>query len=273
MTAKPRFWITYAWMDDETGDFSYLAEQLTSAGVETIYDKKALVRGQRLWDQIAKQITDGPLDGWGYLITPNSLGSEACREELAYALNRALNAKGRDFPIIGLIHDVQIEDLPPALKVRLCVNLRSPDWIEEVKSGLQQRPPQLQEQPQTQFVWRRHDNFGGQQGITAIEIRPRFGEIMYWRLVVPSSASVANWGYGPANGGALVGIQIGAVEGTMTINSVPARFFGAADRLSSGTSAYIVFSGRLPSFVGFGLASQTFAPPQSIEVMQLDEPK
>ena len=54
-------WITYAWADNDEGDFDYLVNQLEDAGVPAIYDKIALVPGQRLWEQIAARITTGRL--------------------------------------------------------------------------------------------------------------------------------------------------------------------------------------------------------------------
>lgn len=105
MSNKPRpyIWIAYAWIDNEEGDFTYLVQELNRVGVEATYDKIAIIPGRRLWEQIGNQITNGPIDGWGYLITPNSLSSEPCREELEYALNRALEKKRNDFPLIGLL--------------------------------------------------------------------------------------------------------------------------------------------------------------------------
>src|SRR5205814_4412041 len=100
----------------------------------------AIVGGRRLWEQIAAKITTGSLSGWAYLVTPRSLSSRACREELEYALHRDLEAK-EDFPLIGLLSEVAIRDLPPALKVRLCIDLRSPDWAKDIRSALQNRPP------------------------------------------------------------------------------------------------------------------------------------
>ncbi len=98
-SAKPKIWLTYAWADNAQGDFSYLVQELDSIGVQAAYDKIAIIPGQRLWDQIASRITKDPIEGWGYLLTPNSLASEACREELAYALDRALSSKEERFSI------------------------------------------------------------------------------------------------------------------------------------------------------------------------------
>jgi hypothetical protein len=115
---KLRMWITYAWADNTQGDFEYLVEELSSVGIAATYDKIAIVPGQRLWEQIAARITKDPIEGWGYLLTANSLASEACREELAYALDRTLSSKGNTFPLIGLLHGVRIEDVPPAFRAR-----------------------------------------------------------------------------------------------------------------------------------------------------------
>ena len=60
-----------------------------------------------------------PWGGWAYLLTPNSISSQACREELAYALDRALSTRGKDFPLIGLLHQVPISEISAPLRVRL----------------------------------------------------------------------------------------------------------------------------------------------------------
>ena len=260
---QPKVWITYAWADDAQGNFAYLVEELRSVGVEATYDKIAIVPGQRIWDQIATRITKDPIDGWAYLITSNSIDSEPCREELAYALDRALNTRGIGFPLIGLLHGVRIADVPPALKVRLCVSLASPNWKEEVKAGLERRPPVVPKAEQTRYVWQLHQCYEGVPSAIAVEVRPRFGEIMYWRFVVPTSTSIVKWGYGPSGGGSLSGNKTMSVEGfSGDINGVPATCFGAGDKLSPGISAYVVFDGALPDFVGFGLASEPYGQPE-----------
>ena len=191
---KPQVWITYAWADNEVGDFSYLMQQLDAVGVQAKYDRIALVAGKRLWEQIGEEIVNGDIDGWAYLVTPKSIASEACREELAYALYRAMKDKGTDFPIIGLIHGVNFDEVPPSLAVRLCVALSSPTWAEEFKAGLEHRPPRIASPHQTKYVWEVHNPYRGDHTLTAIEVRPRFGEVMRWRFVLPASAKVARWG-------------------------------------------------------------------------------
>jgi hypothetical protein len=139
----PRIWLTYAWKDDEEGDFTYLVQELRDYGVDATFDKIELIPGRDLWEQISAQITKGDLNGWGYLLTQYSVESKPCREELSYALSRALKTKDRQFPLIGLLHGVRIDNVPPALRVRLCISLTDPDWREQVKAGLEARPPDV----------------------------------------------------------------------------------------------------------------------------------
>jgi hypothetical protein len=269
-TRKPRLWLTYAWADNEEGDFSYLVQELDAAGIDVTYDRIALVPGRRLWDQIGAQITRGPYDGWAYLLTPNSLHSEACREELAYALYRVLRERGEEFPLVGLLHGVRIDDVPPSLAVRLCVSLASPSWKEEVRAGLERRPPRIAPSAQTQYVWRIHRPYGGVGTQVAIEVRPRFAELMYWRFAVPASATVVRWGHGPSGGGAIASRGNDVVEGgTGEIGGTRVAWFGAGDRLSAGISAYVVFDGLPPDFVCFGAALEAFGPPAAVESIDL----
>jgi hypothetical protein len=92
---KLQAWITYAWTDNEEGDFGYLVKELESIGVIAKYDRVCLKAGRDLWEQIGDKITTSNIDGWCYLVTENSLVSEACREELSYALKRVKGVKSR----------------------------------------------------------------------------------------------------------------------------------------------------------------------------------
>ena len=261
-------WITYAWTDNSQGDFSFLVQELSSVGVEASYDKIALTPGKRLWDQIAERITKGPLDGWAYLLTPASLESEACREELAYALDRALRTKGAAFPLIGLLHGVRSDDVPPALRIRLCVSLADPNWKEQVKAGLERRAPILSVSLQSKYVWKVHKDYGGKSRVMAVEVRPRFGEVMYWRIAVPYPASITRWGYGPAGGGSISGMMTLALTGTRNMRGATFSVVGAGDKLSPGISAYVVLNG-MPEFVAFGLASEPLGEADVYETYKL----
>jgi hypothetical protein len=256
-------WITYAWADNTDGDFDYLVGALRDAGLTARYDRVALVPGRHLWDQIAYQITESQLSGWAFLVTRSSLASPACREELAYAVHRALATKGDQFPLIGLISGVSIAELPAPLVVRLCVDLRNPQWIEQVRAAVENRAPSGAVSSGPNIKGRPHNAFLGNPNLRAAEFLPRFGEIRHWRIAFPSGGpKPLRKGIGPANGvGDLVGLLHGYVEGTVDIDRLPMTFFGAADALSPGTSAYVVFEQALPAALAFGVATDASGIP------------
>lgn len=175
-------WITYSWADSAEGDFESLVQRLRRARIPTTYDKIALIPGRRLWEQIAEKITSDALAGWAFLVTPNSLSSEPCKEELGYALHRTLQAKGANFPLIGLLYRVSIDDVPAPVRVRLCVNLASQDWVEEIRGAVLGRPPRRQFEEQSPIAIRIHHPYLGDPSLTAVEFRPRFTEVGCWRI-------------------------------------------------------------------------------------------
>ena len=245
-------WITYARRDDDQGDFAYLVQELRKVDVEATYDRVALVPGRSIWDQIGDRITKGPIDGWASLCTPRGLESDRCREELDYALNRALATKGRTFPLIGLLHQVQVEDLPPALQVRLCVNLSDPEWTTQVRAGLEGKAPPASTATKLKFIFGQHENFRGTMGLHGIEVRPRYGEITPWRLLVPVGTRIERWGHGASGGGEISGVRSECEDGPgPVIRGIATQIFGSADRLSASISAYLTFRGEWPPFVGF----------------------
>lgn len=253
-------WITYAWADNDEGDFDYLVQELESGGIPTLYDKISLIPGRRLWSQIADRITSQPLSAWAYLVTPTSLQSSACREELSYALQRALETKGDEFPFIGLLHNVSLCDIPAVLRVRLCVNLADPDWIEHVRAGISGVPPNRRTELKDSFIFKVHQDYCERKGQSAIEARPRIGEIKYWRMAFPSNGpQPIQWGTGTANGGGVSGLKFSAIEGEFNIDRIPMKFIGAGNPLSASTSAYAVFEGDLPSKFFFGVAKEPFS--------------
>ncbi len=252
-----RLWFTYAWSDDAEGDFSYLVQELKRVNVAATYDRIALVPGRSVWDQIGERITKDPLDGWAYLLTPRSLQSDRCREELDYALNRALDTRGRGFPLIGLLHDVQIDDLPPSLKVRLCVNLADPEWKNQVRAGLDGKAPAAPADKKLKFTFRQYENFRGTNGLKAIEARPRFGEITPWRFLVPIGTPIERCGHGAAGGGEISTIHSDYEDGPgLELRGVKTQMRGASDRLSASVSAYVTFRGPWPPFVALQLNTQ-----------------
>jgi len=257
----PNIWITYAWRDNADGSFDYLVDALQRGGVSARYDKIQLIPGKRLWEQIGERIMAAELNGWAYLLTPNSIASQPCMEELAYALDRALQ-RGSDFPLIGLLHQVPLRDVPLPLKVRLCVDLRASDWVDQVKAGLENRAPSRVAQSSFPFISVVHENYLGVPGQTALEIRPHLGEHPFWRIAYPASHQATAVGCGPAGGRGLSGTSFNVIEGTVRLNGLDFKYYGQGDTLTPAVSAYIAFSGGLPSPLYIGFARQTFVIPE-----------
>jgi TIR domain len=149
-------WITYAWADNRDRNVDFVAQELKDAGIEVKLDRWNLTAGKRLWEQIANFITDpAESDAWLLYATQNSLASEACREELAYALDRALNTRGTDFPIIALFPSAVDHSLiPPSIRVRLFISLADPDWKERTIGAVKRRAISISSDPLQPFVAR-----------------------------------------------------------------------------------------------------------------------
>lgn len=256
----PALWITYAWADNAEGDFDYLVQKLATAGVQASYDRVALIPGQHLWAQLGARICSDDLAGWAYLITPSSLASKPCQEELAYALQRAIESKDQAFPLIGLLHNVSIREVPPALRVRLCVNLLNPDWIEEIRAAVEQRPPARQAPIQGDLIVRQHDAYLGNARMKALEVRPRFGELRFWRFAFPTSGpQPVSFGYGPANGCGIASTKTNVIcTEVPQLHGTPMKVYGTGDAISASTAAYAIFSDELPERFVFGTAREGF---------------
>lgn len=248
-----KLWVTYAWKDNEDKDIDYIVQELDKAGLDVRFDRRSLVPGQRLWIQIGGAITDpAECDAWGIVLTARSLASEACVEELSYALDRALDAKGSGFPIFALLHDVPGRDLPPALKIRLCIPLGNNDWVAQVLAAVEKRSPGLLITGLDQWVIKEHPVADG----FALEIRPRFDRISPFAVAVDLdeklSGNVTKCDPGPANkipGGHVAHNWLNS-QTTLT-NGIPAWVWGA-DNEASPTASYYLFYRRRPPRVWFG---------------------
>src|SRR5216683_4828536 len=105
---KKKLWLTYAWKDNEDKDVDFVIQELDKTDIQVRFDRREIIPGKRLWPQIGGFITDpNECDAWAILLTANSLKSAPCIEELCYALDRALTAKGENFPIFAILHHIQ----------------------------------------------------------------------------------------------------------------------------------------------------------------------
>ncbi|WP_341212082.1 toll/interleukin-1 receptor domain-containing protein [uncultured Limimaricola sp.] len=165
-------WLTYAWKDNEDDDVNFVIQELKKAGLYVEYDRTRLVSGQRLWAQIDEALKNPDLDAWAIYVSENSLRSEPCQEELAYALNRTLRSKGSKFPIIGIFpHHISEDLIPSAISTRKYVALNSNDWVEDVVSGVKQTPLSAKEKDVNPFGYKFHSHNGKQ----VLEVWPRTG--------------------------------------------------------------------------------------------------
>ena len=140
-----KLWVTYSWEDNTNGDVEYIAQELEKVGISVKLDRWNIKAGKRLWEQIDNFITNpSESDALAIIATQNSLGSEPCKEEVSYALDRALITRGHSFPLIGIFTtDVDKELIPSSIKTRLFVSLKDTDWIERIKSSLEDRTPNI----------------------------------------------------------------------------------------------------------------------------------
>lgn len=185
-------WITYSWADNSGRDVDFIAQELVANGIGVKLDRWNIEAGKRLWDQIANFITDThQSDAWMIYATANSLSSEACREELAYALDRALKERGEHFPIIALFPSTVEDNLIPAsIRVRLHISLSDPSWKERVKAAAEGRAPNIGLPAVNAYEYQVHqpDPLAAAAGYTAVvEMRPRAGTWFRFFAAVPAN--------------------------------------------------------------------------------------
>ncbi len=170
-----KLWVTYAWKDNEELDVDFLIQELSDGGIDVRYDRRQLLAGLSLWEQIDQAITN-PVnsDAWAIIVSKQSLESGPCREELNYALRRALETRGTAFPLIGIFTE-QIDNsiVPSAIATRLYVNVESADWIERVRSSVEGVAPEISTHRVGPVAIKLHRSNPGYPLV--VEARPRTG--------------------------------------------------------------------------------------------------
>lgn len=113
------------------------------------------------------------------------MSSEACREELAYALDRALSIRGKEYPIIGIFPSaIESKIIPVAIKTRLYVSLEDVDWLERVKSAIDNKTPNISRINIKPYILNLYDNSPNN---IVLEIRPRAGTWSPFFYGIPDS--------------------------------------------------------------------------------------
>lgn len=239
-----KIWLTYAWKDNEDADIDHVVSSLQATGLGVKYDRIHLLAGRKLWDQIDKAITTpSECDGWAIFVTRNSLASEACREEIAYALRRALDSRG-EFPLIGIFPEpIDPSLVPSAIATRLYVTLQDPEWATRVADAVAGVPSVKSTAPPLNFQIKWHTPL-------MLEVRPRSGRWFPFAALVKTSerdrlASVIDGPYGTPprtwmGGEADITRNNGTLSGTKIEKAI-----------TNLNSAYIGFS-KLPTSLWFG---------------------
>lgn len=246
-------WLTYAWKDNEDKDIDFIIQQLDKTSLDVRFDRRNLVPGQRLWTQIGGIITDpNECDAWGVVLTPSSICSQACIEELSYALERALTSKGGDFPMFALLHKIDASQLPPALKVRLCIQLENNDWTNQVVAAANKTPASFIPSGLTDFILNEHAVPDG----SCLEIRPRFDHITPFAVVVDYdeklSGNVTQCSPGPANLVPTGHVAFNWINSETTLTDGTHAWVWGGNNEANSTNSYYLFYKRRPKRIWFG---------------------
>lgn len=251
-----KLWLTYAWKDNEDKDIDFIIQELDKVkSIETRFDRRNLVPGQRLWQQIGGFITDpNECDAWGIVLTKNSLKSESCIEELSYALERALSAKGSEFPIFALLHNISASELPPALKIRLCIPLENNEFLEQVIAAVEKRAPRFSPTDLTDWIFKNH--FDSKKNLNVLELRPRFDRISPFAIAVDfdekDNGNVVNVSSGPANMIPKAFVAFGWIDSETTLSDgTHVWMWGANNEINSTNSIYLFYKEK-PKRIWYG---------------------
>jgi len=253
---KKSIWLTYAWNDNVDGDVDFTAQELTRAGLEVKLDRWNLTAGKRLWEQIESFIQDtSKSDAWLLYATQASLGSQACKEEFAYALDRALDTRGGDFPVIALFPAPVDRNLIPAgIKTRLFVSLTNHDWKERIVAAVEKRQPSITRTQVEPYALTIHKlDKQRDDKLYAIEVRPRGGTWAPFIACIPLNEKdhvSPTLGYGPAKRVPMTYILVATGEGT----SDDGRWWVVyAGNEATPTQSYYIFCKKPPSLLIFGV--------------------
>ena len=249
-----KIWITYAWADSQQGDVDFIAQELQRAGAEIKLDRWNISAGNRLWSQIEDFIcSEEQSDAWLLVATSNSLSSEQCKEEFAYALDRALDSRGSNFPVIGLfLGPVDQSLIPAGIKTRLYVSVTDPDWKERILASAEGRAHQVQQHSVQPFHIHIHENQSDNKPF-AIEVRPRAGVWAPFIAAVPMSEKEAigpSLMIGPRDVPTNTGILVNCREGTSRDGKMWVMISG---NQATPTESYYIWCKSIPSTLVFGV--------------------
>ena len=248
-------WITYAWADNTNNDVDFAAQELLGVGLVVNLDRWNIQAGTRLWEQIERFIQDPTLcDAWILYATQNSLGSQPCKEEFAYALDRALNSRGEVFPVIGLFPGPVDNSLIPAgIRTRLYVSFTDPDWKERIKAAAEGRAPSIARPSVMPYLLQVHTAQVETSRNYSIEVRPRAGTWAPFFAAIPIAEKGSVNPYimlGPSSRPTGSGMLFMSGEGTTADGAWWMMF---AQNEATPTQSYYINCDTLPSKLAFGV--------------------
>lgn len=243
-------WITYAWADNQSGDIDFIAQELESAGLKVKLDRWNIKVGVRLWEQIAEFIqSPSHCDAWLLVATQASLGSEPCREEYAYALDRALNSRGSTFPVIALFPSTVDQSLiPPGIRTRLYVSLADPDWKERIVAAAENRVADVHRPPMAPYHLIVHPR-SDPSACLVIEVRPRAGSWAPFVAAIPMEETervnpiILHGPAGRIPSMCAISVRTGTSDGW---------HFSVSPSEATPTMSYYIFCAEAPSKLLFG---------------------
>lgn len=247
-------WITYSWNDNKTGDVDFLAQELRDAGLDVTLDRWTIVAGKRLWEQIEGFIQNkDSSDAWILYATQNSLGSQPCQEEYAYALDRALNSRGDEFPIIAVFPTAVDKGIIPAgIRTRLYISLQDQNWKERIVASVEKRNLNIGStriDPYEVLVKPYSDK--GYKYL--IEIRPRAGSWspFFAGISINEKDTVQmHLMHGPRGNIKVSGVLFGATSGASKNDMY---WVSGANNEATPSQSYGLFVKELPSYIIFGV--------------------
>jgi hypothetical protein len=260
-------WITYAWADNANGDIDFVAQELEHSGITVKLDRWNIGAGRRLWEQIENFISsEGQSDAWLLVATNNSLASEACKEEFAYALDRALKSRGEVFPVIGLfLGSVDQGLIPAGIRTRLYVSITDPDWKERIVAAAERRFHHVARPEIQPYHIRVYADQPGNRPFV-IEVRPRAGVWAPFCAGIPSEEKDAvdpHIMIGPRDRPTSDGLLYSYTEGLSDNGKL---WLITAGNQSTPTESYYFWCRRLPTRLQFGVLGR--APQFSITLGQ-----
>lgn len=250
-----KLWITYAWIDNVESDVDYIIQEIDALGIEVKFDRRNIIPGQRLWTQIGGFITD-PLecDAWGIFLTANSVNSQPCIEELSYALERVLSIKEDTFPLFALLHGISPSQLPPSLKIRLCIPLENNNnWKEQILAAVEKRGTGFM--PSGLDKWYMYEHLL-LDGTFCLEIRPRFDRISPFGLAVDCeekvNGNVLKGDFGPAGIVPKTHVAFNWIDSETNLTDGTHAWVWGADNEANSTNSYYLFYKKRPPRIWFG---------------------